>query len=164
MGSTCVSQSWSNVPDYMAPVEFLQLAAYISSGAPPSQPTKHHMHTMNWVRCVKGTSHVDLCLANDRQVRGKTNAAERGISCAWLQHSSIVAGRTGAALPYICSECMHGREAPFLVRTITLSTQCSLQAHVITHVGHTTCAHAATVNKTHSRRVSPPRCKRARRR
>jgi hypothetical protein len=63
------TQSWSNVPDYMAPDEFLRLASFLGGAAPSSCPTTHTMHSMNWVQCVKGACFIDYCLSDDREVR-----------------------------------------------------------------------------------------------
>eukprot|EP00775_Hariotina_reticulata_P007641 gene7641-7843_t len=50
--------SWSNIPDYLEPYEFHQLARAVSA----DRDTVHYMHSMNWVKDVKGCSHIDFML------------------------------------------------------------------------------------------------------
>ena len=51
--------SWSNVPDYIATAEFHKMARAVSA----DEDTVHFMHSMNWVKDVKGAFHVDMILS-----------------------------------------------------------------------------------------------------
>jgi hypothetical protein len=85
-----LTQSWSNVPDYMAPDEFLRLASFLGGAAPSSRPTTHIMHSMNWVQCVKGACFIDYCLRDDRQVR---QASQMLLGVIVSEHRSAFAQR-----------------------------------------------------------------------
>jgi hypothetical protein len=52
--------TWSNVPDYIHPKEFHELARQCSSLG--KDDTKHILYSMNWHRHVFGSHHVDYCL------------------------------------------------------------------------------------------------------
>ncbi len=53
------SMSWSNVCDYCTPRAFHNLARSCSG-----PKTVHVLHMMNWVKNVKGTTHIDYMLSN----------------------------------------------------------------------------------------------------
>ncbi|MEW5302765.1 MAG: hypothetical protein WDW36_005513 [Sanguina aurantia] len=50
------TMSWSNVPDYLKPADFHEMARVCSAPA----DTIHYLHSMNWVRDVKGACFMDF--------------------------------------------------------------------------------------------------------
>ncbi|KAK9804206.1 hypothetical protein WJX72_001253 [[Myrmecia] bisecta] len=56
------SISWSNVCDYYSPKAFHAMAKACSA----PEDTVHYLHTMNWVRDVKGSCHLDYMMAYNR--------------------------------------------------------------------------------------------------
>jgi hypothetical protein len=57
--------SWSNVCDYYHPADFHAMAKACSA----PEGTVHHLHSMNWIRDVKGASCIDLLLAVDGSLK-----------------------------------------------------------------------------------------------
>ncbi|MEW5312491.1 MAG: hypothetical protein WDW38_004122 [Sanguina aurantia] len=49
------TMSWSNVPDYLKPADFHEMARACSA----PEDTIHYLHSMNWVRDVKGSCFMD---------------------------------------------------------------------------------------------------------
>jgi hypothetical protein len=55
------TMSWSNVCDYYHPADFHAMAEACSA----PEGTVHHLHSMNWIREVKGASHIEMLLTTD---------------------------------------------------------------------------------------------------
>jgi hypothetical protein len=58
--------SWSNVCDYYHPADFHAMAKACSA----PEDTVHHLHSMNWIRDVKGASCIELLLTADGSLKG----------------------------------------------------------------------------------------------
>jgi hypothetical protein len=75
--------SWSNVCDFYLPADFHAMAEACSA---PEGGTVHHLHSMNWVRDVKGASRISFLLAADGSLeRAEVSALLLVMGDLWLQ-------------------------------------------------------------------------------
>ena len=121
------SMSWSNVCDYIHPAEFHAMARACSCTG------VHTAHMMNYVKCVKGTCHMDYLLS--------TPMFASWVSiCLWC---SMILGRKNVLLELVCFPSGHGLITALYdlaaTNNCTLASSCSAMAGGATHP-HTTTA------------------------